>query len=137
MPEPSPDHRRFIEAGLGVIMAMIMADGKYTQDEFVWFKAQQHTHPLFRDVPADEFNTMLRRVKSRLTKEPWRSLIDEWAKSIPAQFRIPVFELATTLAVVDKELEGKEPEVVKYLWQALQIPDDRARTIFMSRIEEM
>ena len=69
--------------------------------------------------------------------ESWRALIKEWAAAVPDQFRIPIFELATELAVVDKELEGKEPEVVKHLWHALAIPDDIARKIFMDWIEKM
>ncbi|MDX2235322.1 MAG: TerB family tellurite resistance protein [Hyphomonadaceae bacterium] len=137
MAGPTPEHRAFVEASLGVVMSMIMADGKYTQDEFVWFKAKQHHHPLYRDVPPDVFNTMLRRVKARLTSEPWKALIDEWVQAVPVTHRLAIFELATELAVVDKELEGKEPEVVRYLWRALQIPDDEARRIFMQRIEEM
>ena len=134
---PTPEHRAFVEAGIGIVMSMIMADGKYSQDEFVWFKTMQHRHPLFRDVPPDAFNDMLHRVKARLVNESWRALIKEWAAAVPDQFRIPIFELATELAVVDKELEGKEPEVVKHLWHALAIPDDIARKIFMDWIEKM
>ena len=134
---PTPEHRAFVEAGIGIVMSIIMADGKYTQDEFLWFKTLQHRHPLFSDVPADAFNPMLKRVKSRLTKESWRKLIDEWAAAVPPPYRVSIFSLATELAVVDKELEGKEPEVIRYLWHALAIPDDEARSIFMSRIERM
>jgi hypothetical protein len=133
----TPEHKAFVEAGIGIVMSMIMADGKYTEEEFVWFKNAQNRHPLFRDVPPEAFNTMLRRVKARLTTEPWRALIDEWAPAIPEQYRVNIFELATELAVVDRELEGKEPEVVRYLWKALNIPDDVARKIFMGQIEKM
>ena len=134
---PTPEYRAFVEASIGILMSIIMADGKYSQDEFVWFKTVQHRHPLFADVPPDAFNPMLKRVKGRLTRESWRSLLDEWAVAIPSQYRVSIFELATELAVVDKELEGKEPEVVRYLWHAMGIPDDQARNIFMTRIERM
>jgi len=137
MSGPTSEHRAFVEAGIGVVMSMIMADGKYSQDEFVWFKAVQHQHPLFRDVPPDVFNDMLRRVKARLMSESWRALITEWSADVPQEFRLSIFELATELAVIDKELEGKEPEVVKHLWHALGIDDDVARRIFMTRIEQM
>jgi hypothetical protein len=137
MSGPSPEYRAFVEAGIGVVMSMIMADGKYTRDEFAWFKTKQHTHPLFRDVPPDAFNEMLQRVKVRLTSEPWRALVDEWAAAVPQQFRAPVYELATELAVVDKELQGKEAEVIEYLGKALAIPDDEARRILMNRISSM
>ena len=134
---PTPEHRAFVEAGIGIVMSIIMADGKYSQDEFVWFKTVQHRHPLFADVPADAFNPMLKRVKQRLTKESWKALIDEWVSAVPQRYRVSIFELATELAVVDKELEGKEPEVIRYLWHSMGIPDDQARTIFMARIERM
>ncbi len=134
---PTPEHRAFVEAGIGIVMSIIMADGKYSRDEFVWFKTVQHRHPLFADVPPDAFNPMLKRVKKQLVTESWKSLVDEWAAAVPEQFRLSIFELATELAVVDKELEGKEPEVVRHLWHALGIPDDIARNIFMSRIERM
>lgn len=134
---PTPEHRAFVEAGIGIVMSIIMADGKYSQDEFVWFKTVQNRHPLFADVPAEAFNPMLKRVKQRLTQESWKRLIDEWAAAVPVAARVSIFELATELAVVDKELEGKEPEVIRYLWHAMGIPDDQARNIFMSRIERM
>jgi len=131
------EHRAFVEAGIGVLMAVIMADGKYTQDEFVWWKTAQYRHPLFREVPAEAFNPMLARVKQQLQTENWRTLVDTWAAAIPPQFRVSMFELAAELAVVDKELEGKEPEVVRHLWSAMGIPDDDARSIFMRKIERM
>lgn len=134
---PTPEYRAFVEASIGILMSIIMADGKYSQDEFVWFKTVQHRHPLFADVPPQAFNPMLTRVKGRLTRESWRALLDEWSVAVPFQYRVSIFELATELAVIDKELEGKEPEVVRYLWHAMGIPDDQARTIFMSRIERM
>lgn len=133
----SPHQNTFVEAGMGILMSMIMADGKYTQDEFVWWKTVQHRHPLFSDVPAEVFNPMLHEVKAKLGSQPWRSLVDQWAAAVPNEYRLSVFELASELAVIDKELEGKEPEVVRHLWKALGIPDDTARSIFMSKIEKM
>lgn len=137
MSGPSPEYRAFVEAGIGVVMSVIMADGKYTRDEFTWFKTKQHTHPLFRDVPPDAFNDMLSRVKARLTTQPWRGLVDQWAAAVPQQFKTPVFELAAELAVIDKELQGAETEVIEYLWKALGIPDEEARKIFMGKIGSM
>jgi hypothetical protein len=134
---PTPEYRAFVEAGIGILMATILADGKYSEDEFVWWKTVQHRHPLFRDVPAEAFNPMLQRVKSQLVSQPWKTLVDDWAKAVPEQYRTSMFELAAELAVVDKELEGKEPEVVRHLWRAFGIPDDKARAIFMSKIERM
>jgi uncharacterized tellurite resistance protein B-like protein len=134
---PTPEHRAFVEAGIGILMSIIMADGKYSQDEFVWFKTVQHRHPLFADVPPDAFNPMLKRVKSRLSRESWRALVQEWAVDVPERYRLSIFDLATELAVVDKELEGKEPEVIKHLWHAMGIPDDIARKVFMDKIEKM
>lgn len=137
MSGPTPEHRAFVEAGIGICMSIIMADGKFSQDEFLWWKAVQHRHPLFRDVPAEDFNPMLNRVKTQLTSESWKPLVDRWAAAVPEQFRVPMLELACELAVVDRELEGKEPEVVRHLWGALKIPDDKGRAIFMAKIESM
>jgi uncharacterized tellurite resistance protein B-like protein len=134
---PTPEYRAFVEAGIGIVMSIIMADGKYSQDEFVWFKTVQHRHPLFADVPAEAFNPMLKRVKSRLMKEGWQGLVHEWAQAVPERYRLSIFELAAELAVVDRELEGREPEVIRHLWHCMGIPDDQARAIFMSKIERM
>lgn len=127
----------FTEAAIGILTAVIMADGKYTQDEFVWWKAVQNRHPLFRDVPPNIFNPLLRSAKARLVSQPWKLLVTQWATQVPAEARLPIFELAADLAVVDKELEGREPEVVVHLWHALEIPDDVARKVFMGKIEKM
>lgn len=134
---PAEQQHAFVEAGIGICLSVIMADGKFSQDEFVWWKTVQNRHPLFRDVPAEVFNPMLQRVKARLAAEPWKNLVTEWAQAAPEPYRAPLFELAAELAVVDKELEGREPEVIKHLWTALGIPDEIARGIFMSKIERM
>jgi len=134
---PSPEYRAFVEAGIGILMAAIVADGKYTQEEFSWFKNVQHRHPLFRDVPPDAFNPMLRSVKAQLGAGPWKPLVERWAAAIPAQYRVSMFQLAVEVLIIDKEIEGKEPEVIRVLWTALGIPDDEARQMFMSRFEKM
>ncbi len=134
---PTPEHRAFVEGGLGILMAIIMADGKYSQEEFVWFKTLQHRHGLFSDVPPDAFNPMLERVKSRLTRESWQALIDEWAAAVPERFRVNVFELAAELAVIDKELQGRENAVIRRLGQAFGLPEEQARTIFMGKLNGM
>jgi hypothetical protein len=134
---PSPEYRAFVEAGIGILMATIQADGKFSADEFAWWKTVQHRHPLFRDVPGEAFNPMLHRVKAQLASQPWKTLVEGWAAAIPEQYRTSMFELAAELAVVDKELEGKEPEVLRHLWKALGIPDDTARRLCMSKIERM
>lgn len=133
----SPEQRAFIEAGMGILMAVIMADGKFTEDELTWWKSVQYRHPLFRDVPPETFNPMLHQVKARLGAEPWRPLVEGWAAAVPQEYRLAVFELAAELAVADKELEGGEPEVVTHLWRAFGIPEDTARQVFMSKIEKM
>ena len=133
----TPEHRAFVEAGLGIVMATIMADGQYSEEELAWFKTAQNRHPLFRDVPPDAFNTMLHRVRGRLQSEPWRALIDEWAACVPADYRLPVLEMAAEVAVIDRDLRGRESEVVQYLGAALHVPEQTAREIFMRRIEKM
>ena len=100
----TPEHRAFVEAGLGIVMATIMADGQYSEEELAWFKTAQNRHPLFRDVPPDAFNTMLHRVRGRLQSEPWRALIDEWAACVPADYRLPVLEMAAEVAVIERFL---------------------------------
>lgn len=134
---PTPEYRAFVEAGLGILMAVINADGKYSQEEFAWFKNAQHRHPLFRDVPPDAFNPMLHSVKAQLAANPWKIQMANWAKAVPEAYRQSIYELAIGLAVVDKELEGREPEVVTHLWRCLGLDETLARQLFMSRIEQM
>ena len=134
---PTHDHKAFVEAGIGIVMTVIMADGQFSQDEYVWWKKAQMSHPLFANVPPEPFNAMLQSVKAQLSAGPYQPLVDKWAKSVPEQYRVSIFELATELATVDKDIAGREPEVLKYLWQALGIPDELGRRIFMSRIEKM
>jgi uncharacterized tellurite resistance protein B-like protein len=137
MSGPTQEQRAFVEAGIGILMATIMADGKFSRDEFTWWKTAQVRHPLFRDVPAEDFNPMLHSVKTQLGAAPWRDLVSEWARAVPEQYRLGIYELACELSVVDKELEGQEPDVVMHLRDALGIPLEQARSIFMSKIERM
>lgn len=118
-------------------MAIINADGKYSQEEFLWFKNVQHRHPLFRDVPPDAFNPMLHHVKAQLAANPWKAQMAAWASAVPEQYRQSMFELAVSLAVVDKELEGREPEVITHLWRSFGLDETLARKLFMDRIEKM
>lgn len=134
MAGPSPEYRAFVEAGIGICMSVFMADGKFSAEERNSWMALQHGHPLFRDVPPDAFNQMLRRVELNLTSGDWRERLTKWAGDVPQKFRLPLFELAAELAVADKQLEGKEPEVVRRLGRAFGIPDEEADRIFMSKI---
>ncbi len=134
MAGPSPEYRAFVEAGIGICMSVFMADGKFSAEERHSWLALQHGHPLFRDVPPEAFNQMLRRVESNLTSGDWRERLTKWAGDVPQRYRLPLFELASELAVADKQLEGKEPEVVRRLGRAFGIPDEEADRIFMSKI---
>lgn len=131
----TPEDRAFVEAGVGICMSVIMADAKVSRDESAWWAAKRATHPLFREVAPDLFNTIVQLTQTKLKHEPWMPLVESWAALIPPQFREAVFDLAAELAVIDKELEGKEPEVLRHLWRALSIPDERGRALFMAQIE--
>ena len=133
----SAEQRAFVEAGIGICMAVIMADGKFTQDELAWWKTVQARHPLFKDVPSDEFNALLAYVKEKLAGGPWQAAVDGWAKAVPEAYRVPMLELAAELATVDKGVEGKEPEVIRHLCASLGIPAEKGREIFIARIEQM
>lgn len=133
----SAEQRAFVEAGMGVCMAVIMADGKFTQDELAWWKTVQARHPLFKDVPPEEFNPLLAYVKEKLSTGPWQSAVQSWAKAVPEAYRVPILELATELATTDKSIEGKEPEVIRLLATELGVPQEKATEIFMQRINQM
>jgi uncharacterized tellurite resistance protein B-like protein len=137
MSGPTPEYRAFVEAGMGICMSVIMADGKITRDETAWWNTRRLTHPLFRDVPEADFNAMLNRVQAQLREAPWKALVDSWAQAVPQRFRGAILELAAELAVTDKDLAGKEPEVVKHLWRALGIAEDEGRKVFIAKIEAM
>ena len=136
MSELTPESRAFVEAGVGICMSVIMADAKVSRDESLWWAAKRVSHPLFRDVPNDLFNTVLQLTQTKLKHEPWMGLVEGWAVAVPGPYREAVFELAADLAVIDKEIEGKEPEVLRHLWRALGISDERGRAIFMEQIEK-
>jgi long-subunit acyl-CoA synthetase (AMP-forming) len=119
-------------------MVVIMADGAYSPDELVWWKSMQNVHPLFRDVPPHVFNPMQQRVKAQLTSQtPWRQLVDQWAKAVLQQYKELILELAADLATVDKNVSGKEPEVITYLGKAMGLTDDTVSRIFMSKISRI
>ena len=134
MSGPSPEHRAFVEAGIGIVQAVVMADGQYTQDEMTLFVKAQHQYELFRDVPPDAFNAMLGRVRARLQAEAWTALVKEWAAAVPATHARKVYELAVQFVAVDRGVGGKEPEVLRQLAVALAIPEDEARKIFAERV---
>lgn len=134
MAGPSPEYRAFVEAGIGICMSVFMADGKFSPEERASWMGLQHGHPLFRDVPAQAFNEMLRRVEQHLTSDSWRERLTKWAGDVPQRYRLPLFELAAELAVADKQVGGKEPEVIRRLGRAFGIPDEEADRIFMAKI---
>jgi tellurite resistance protein len=137
MSGPTPEYRAVVEAGVGICTAVIMADGKVSQDEARWFMAQRMAHPLFRDVPADAFKSMQEAVQAQLAGGGWKPLVEKWAVAVPDKFRSALFELACAVATVDKDLAGKEPEVVRHLGKALGFADDVIRKTFMDSIEKM
>jgi len=137
MSGPSPEHRAFVEAGIGIVQAVVMADNTYSQAEVNLFVKAQHGFTLFSDVPADAFNDMLGRVRARLAAEPWKALVTEWATAVPQPHRMAIFKLAVDVATVDKGIEGREPEVIRHLAGAFGLPEAEARLIFAEKIEKM
>lgn len=133
----TPEHRAFVEAGIGIVMAMIMADGDYAEAEFTWFKNAQARHPLFRDVPPEPFNAMLHRVKSQLLSQPWRGLVEQWASAVPADYKRAVFEMAAEVAVADRKLQGGETDVIRHLAQVLGISAEESQQILARHIQGM
>lgn len=133
----SAEQRAFVEAGMGICMAVIMADGKFTQDELTWWKSVQARHPLFKDVAPEDFNPLLAYVKEKLSSGPWQAAVEGWAKAVPEPYRLPILELAAELATVDKDVSGKEPEVIRLLCASLGLPPEKGREIFIGRIEQM
>ncbi|MBI1187089.1 MAG: hypothetical protein GC206_07125 [Alphaproteobacteria bacterium] len=134
---PTPEYRAFVEAGIGVCMAVILADGAFSEDEFVWWKALQEGHPLFRDVPAADFNPMLARVKAQLLSQPWEPLVQQWANAVPEQYREALLETASQTAIVDRKVVGGEPGIIRFIWRALAISDDRGASIFANVMGRM
>jgi len=137
MSGPTPEHRAFVEAGIGIVMAVVMADGEYSEPEMLLFLKAQHQYSLFADVPPEAFNPMLAGVRARLAAESWKTLVTEWAGKVPQPHRMAIYELAVQMATVDKDLGGKEPEVIRHLAAALGLNDFEAREIFMNHIEKM
>lgn len=129
--------RAFVVAGIGICTAVIMADGKLSDQEKAWWTNAQHRMALFRDVPPAEFNDMLTRVQAELSPTTWRGLVDRWASAVPPEHRLALFEIAAELAVVDKGLDGGEPEVVRHVGKALGLPQEQIRSIFMDKIDKM
>lgn len=134
MSGPSPEHRAFVEAGIGICMAVIMADGVYNESEMALFVKAQHQYALFRDVPPDAFNPMLARVRSRLQSESWSALVTEWAKNVPEQHRVAIYELAVDMATADRSVSGKEPEVLKHLAENFGLWSEEANKILLQRL---
>jgi hypothetical protein len=137
MSGPTPEQRAFVEAGMGVCMAVILSDGTFSQDEFAWWKALSERHPLFRYVPAEDFNPMLARVKAQLLSAPWEGLVQNWASAVPAQYREALLETASQTAIVDRKVVGGEPGIIRFIWRALGISDDRGATIFADVMNKM
>jgi len=134
MSGPSPEHRAFVEAGIGICMAVIMADGVYSEAEMALFVKAQHRYDLFRDVPPDAFNPMLARVRARLQAESWKTLVTEWAKAVPELHRTALYELAVDMATADRSVSGKEPEVLKHLAESFGLWSEDANRILLERL---
>jgi len=138
MSGPQNSQVAFVESGIGIVMAVIMADGQYSADELTWWKSMQNVHPLFRDVPAHVFNPIQQKVKAQLLSQiPWRTLVDGWAANVPPEYRELMLDLAADLAVVDKTVSGKEPEVIMHIGRAMGISEDKVRQIFMTKIARL
>jgi uncharacterized tellurite resistance protein B-like protein len=134
MSGPTPEHRAFVEAGIGIVMSVVMADGVYNESEMQLFVKAQHQYDLFRDVPPDAFNAMLGRVRARMQAEPWKALVTEWANAVPPEHSRKIFELAIQFVTADKSVGGQEPEVLRQLADGLGIPDAEARRMFAERV---
>jgi hypothetical protein len=124
------------ESAVGVLLAVMCADGRIADEEMAWWKRVQDRHPLFADLPASLYNPMVARAREELSTRPWREAIADWAAQIPPQHARTLFTLAVELAFIDRDVSGQEPDVLVHLWHGLGIPEAEAKQILSQAIQQ-
>lgn len=117
------------EAAVGVLLAVMCADGEVADEEMAWWKRVQHRHPLFADLPPSLYNPMIDKARRALDERPWRDAISTWSTLVPRHHSRMLFELAVELAFIDQDVSGSEPDVLIHLAHGLGLTADEARQV--------
>ena len=120
----------FEEAAIGILTAVLYADGVVADAELAWWRRVQERHPLFADLPPASFDPILARAQQTLLATPWRDAVTMWAREVPRAHAELVYCLAVELQLVDGDCAGTESRITAHLSHALRIPPERSTHLF-------
>lgn len=127
----------FEEATIGILTAVLYADGVVADEELAWWRRVQARHPLFADFPPALFNPILARAQQTLLATPWQDAIDAWAREVPHAHAELVYCLAVALQLADGDCARKESRITAHLSHALRIPPERSTHLFEAALERL
>jgi uncharacterized tellurite resistance protein B-like protein len=96
-------------AAMGIVQAMIFADGEMPESETRWLLGIVADHPLFAGAEEGELTFAMETAFDEAQQGTLARVVEAWAKRIPPQMGESVFELAMRAAYADgKIVRGEE-----------------------------
>lgn len=117
------------EAFAAVALASVAADGYLTDDEVQGMITTLSRMRLFRSYPSEVMKRMFDKLCGLIKRQGFEAFLEIAVKALPHDLYDTAFAVATDLVLADGEVTDEEEELLKYLWNNLDINDDTAMNI--------
>jgi uncharacterized tellurite resistance protein B-like protein len=117
-------------AALGIVHAMVFADGRVADAEHAWLIDLAREHPLFAEASDAELRAMLGAALEEASSGALPHAVEKWARQIPPEWAAPVFTLAVSAAFADGRMVESEGYIAIHLRELLSIPVSQAASIY-------
>ena len=111
------------EAFVGILYAVIAADGHISQEEVQDFMKTVTRARLMQDTPGNQFRDMINKLNKLLRKEGPEALVKRAAGSIPNDIRPGVFAYACDLVFSDGNADESEQKLLDIIKAEFAIED--------------
>lgn len=117
------------EAFAAIALASVASDGYLTDDEVQGMITSLSRMRLFRSYPAEVMKRMFDKLCAMIKRQGYDDFIKTAIATLPHDLYETAFAVATDLVLADGEVSEEEEDLLKFLWNHLEIPDDTAMNI--------
>lgn len=127
--KPADEKLNDRDAFAGIALTAVSADGVLAEEEALLLTTTFSRMKLFRDVRESQLRQGLERLAAYGKEHGNDALIDECARTVPAELRPTAFAVAADLLLADGVVTDGERRYLERLQKALGVGDDLALKI--------
>jgi uncharacterized tellurite resistance protein B-like protein len=126
---PGPVTFSNAEAVVAILFQVVTADGTIAPEEEELVIAASNRMKLLRSQSIDDFNNVVRKVRSAIDASGRDEVFAAAVKGLPPDLKETVYALAADIVFADGKAEPEEIEFLRKVQEALGVPDDLATKV--------